>query len=159
MRRIAILGVLLLFVAGYGITGGAAAQKEGGEELCFPVGDFLIEAPEGVEARRSPVPFSHSRHFDYSCKTCHHTWAGEANIPGCTASGCHDLTRAPEESKGGTDTELAIGHFKAAFHQLCIGCHRDIRQQNIALERKPSLDGRGFTIRRAGPTGCIGCHP
>lgn len=128
------------------------------EELCIPMGILKLAPPEGVDQKRATVDFPHSIHFDYACQKCHHTWAGEPEIKNCTTTECHDQLTTPK----GTDSdhpysEAAIQYYKKAYHQLCIGCHKEIKEKNIRLElsRKP-LDQ---PIILGGPTGCIQCHP
>ncbi len=99
-----------------------------------PGDDYMIPKPEGIEVKQKSLPFSHSKHA-YDCVECHHM--GEVTQP-CTDSGCHDLFVAatPEDRKD-------IRFFEKAFHDQCIGCHRDLRK-----EEKPT-----------GPVACTGCHP
>jgi len=103
-----------------------------------PGDDYMIPKPEGVEIKNKSLPFSHSKHGEYECTECHHTWDGAGEIQACTAAGCHDLYVAatPDDRKD-------IKFWEKAFHDQCIGCHRDLRK-----EQKPT-----------GPVACTGCHP
>ena len=94
--------------------------------------DFLII--DSLSAEYEPVVFSHRRHAEMTemnggCESCHHH-----NPPGklLACSACH---------KKSNDDDLMRPKLKAAYHQLCIQCHRrwDIRWQKRS--------------------DCIGCHP
>ena len=151
---------VLLAMVVVGLLGGAQAIFGAGstEDMCVPMGKIVLKAPEGIQAKRSPVEFPHAWHFDVSCVTCHHTWGRTEPIVGCMTSGCHDLTEAPKK-KGGEPAaeEAAIGYFKSAYHKLCITCHKDIKAQNLELQQ--SLRSPGQKLPKTGPTTCSGCHP
>jgi len=135
-----------------------AQEEPAKEELCIPMGVLTLDPLEGVDQRRASVAFNHSLHFDYACQKCHHDWAGEAEMKKCSATECHDQLSTPDLSEAGHPyTEAAIQYYKKAYHQLCIGCHKEIKEKNLALElsREP-LDQ---PIVMGGPTGCINCHP
>ena len=158
MQKISFLFVYLsmLFVLGsITIVGGQETE----EEMIVPMGIIVIGPPESVEPKRSPVDFPHSRHFaSVDCRTCHHTWQGTEPIKSCTASSCHDVTVSPTKSEKGTaNPDLAIRYYKAGYHQLCIGCHKEINIQNIKLET--SYKELKETLTVPGPTSCIQCHP
>lgn len=143
--RMGLIGTLL--VLALFITGVAAD-----EELVVPLGTIELMPPSGVEATRTAVSFPHSTHFDINCKTCHHEWSGEdTETLSCTTSGCHDLT---ENTKDKTEAML---YFKNAYHQSCIGCHKAIKTNNKRIEMT-ALPVAG-AMAKAGPTGCVGCHP
>ena len=42
------------------------------------------------------------------------------------------------------------------YHELCIGCHKDLKlkNKNLATSTAPS----GKDASKAGPTGCVKCH-
>lgn len=103
-----------------------------------PGDDYIIPKPEGIEAKQKSQPFKHSVHGTYECVECHHTSEGANVTEGCTDAGCHDLLvpASPEERRD-------IRYFEKAFHDQCLGCHRDLRK-----EEKPT-----------GPVACTGCHP
>ena len=100
-----------------------------------PGDDYMIPKPEGVEVKQKSLPFSHSKHAAYECVECHHT--GEVT-QGCTDAGCHDLLvpATPEERRD-------IRYFEKAYHDQCIGCHRDLRKEGAENV----------------PVACVGCHP
>jgi len=53
--------------------------------------------------------------------------------------------------------DQAIKYYKTAFHQMCIGCHKDMKKKNEELEfsyRKMEKE-----LPKTGPTSCIQCHP
>ncbi len=158
MYRIS-LGVFCLVLAI--ILGNAMVVTGSGdaEEMCIPMGTIVLEPLPSVEAKRTPVDFHHPTHFDFSCQTCHHKWTElDKPIVGCTTIDCHDVAEAPKPSKtGAVDKELAKRYYKTAFHTLCIGCHKEMKAQNKALE----MSGRVLkeNLPKAGPTGCVGCHP
>jgi hypothetical protein len=128
------------------------------DEMCVPMDDITIE-PLTDDAKRSEVEFPHAVHFSYSCQQCHHSWNLAEPIVGCTTSGCHDLDALPvdENGKPVKAKEQSIRYYKNAYHEMCIGCHKDIKVQNKASEE--SMKALGQTLPAAGPTGCNLCHP
>jgi len=151
--------VLLIFCLALLLTAALALEVSGeSDEMCVPMGVITLEPPEGVEATKTSVDFPHSRHFATDCRSCHHTWQGEEPIQGCMAAGCHDQATAPkEQSKYLSYSDVAIKYYKYAYHQSCIGCHREIRARN--LERAKSYMVLEEKLPEAGPSGCIECHP
>ena len=144
-----IIFVLVMVASGY-------AEDE--VKLCIPMGVLTLQPPDGVDQKRASVEFPHSVHMENACQKCHHTWAGEPEIKNCKTSECHDQLSTPNISEEGHPyTEAAIQYYKKAYHQLCIGCHKEIKERNMLLElsREP-LDQ---PIVMGGPTGCIKCHP
>ena len=128
------------------------------DEMVVPLGDITIE-PINDEPKRSEVVFPHGVHFSYSCQECHHKWENTAPIQSCSTSECHDLGSAPKTKDGKPvkDQELKIRYFKKAYHDMCIGCHKDIKKINKTMEAsKASL---GEKLLPTGPTGCNQCHP
>lgn len=62
-----------------------------------------------------------------------------------------------ENGKPVKDPAMKIRYFKKAYHDMCIGCHKEIKKKNKALEAsKASL---GEKLAPTGPTGCNQCHP
>ena len=138
MRKLGIVALGVCIVAGITLFWSAvdvavASKSEKASEagtaedtLCIPLGMILIEAPDAVEPKKTPVEFPHADHFGYTCRTCHHTWQGDAQLLSCTTSGCHDLTEFPEKTDSAqSDAETAVKYFKTAYHQKCIGCHKE----------------------------------
>ena len=116
------------------------------------------KAPEGVEAKRSAVDFPHARHFDIACITCHHTWGLTEPIAGCMTSGCHDVTEISKPKPGERrDDEAGIAYFKAAYHKLCINCHKENKVKSLALQK--ALKTLNKPVPKTGPTSCSECHP
>ncbi len=158
-----VIGFVSILVLACGLLpfSGLFASEHGSgetEEMCIPMGTFYIEPPESIEASRSKVSFPHSLHFSYNCNVCHHTWTGEGQIKNCMTSGCHDQTQSPKKAvREGSFSAEAIQYFKYAYHNQCIGCHREIRQANAKAEKRRRLGS--VTIRKTGPTGCVQCHP
>ena len=149
-----ILVVMLSVVIGV-VCGSAlvVTGSESEEDLCIPLGNLVLEAPEGVEAQRSPVEFPHSQHFGINCKSCHHKWDGGAEFLSCGTAGCHDLAEAPK--KGEPDPKFR--YYKNAYHKSCIGCHKTMKAENKRLEM--TQVPLGEELPRTGPTGCNKCHP
>jgi hypothetical protein len=158
MQKIGILGLCLSLALLLG-TITIVSGQDTEDEMIVPMGIIVIEPPESVEAVRSAVEFPHSRHFiSVDCKSCHHTWEGPEIIKTCTTSDCHEITVSPTKSaKSGVDPNIAILYYKTAYHQMCIGCHKEIRIQNKKLEA--SFKELKETLTNPGPTGCILCHP
>ena len=121
------------------------------EEMILPMGTMTLMAPPDSERepRLSPVVFSHSLHFQFPCKDCHHTWQVGEPVKSCSTSGCHDRLWAP---KPGTvePGEEPMKSLTGAFHQSCRDCHREeLAKLKAAHIRNPY----------AGPIDCDGCHP
>jgi hypothetical protein len=103
-----------------------------------PAEDMLLKAPEGADAKKNPVNFSHVKHAEFECQDCHHTWDGASPIKKCTESGCHDIVAAKGAEKKN------VKYFETAFHNTCYkGCHKDLK-----MAGKPT-----------GPMSCTQCHP
>jgi len=157
MHKISI-GIFCLILAIIFGNALVVTGSDDAEDMCIPMGIIPLEPLDGVEARRSPVDFHHPTHFGFNCQTCHHTWTTEEPIVGCTTIGCHDVAEAPKKSEtSAIDKALAVRYYKTAYHNLCIGCHKEMQVQNKALE----MSGRVLkeNLPNAGPTGCIQCHP
>lgn len=150
-----LLCLIIAVILGFTL---AVSSGDAQDEMCVPMGDITIGAPEGVEVAKSAVEFPHSQHFATDCKTCHHKWEGIDNIQGCQTSGCHDEIKAPDTSDRYLSySDVAIKYYKYAYHQACIGCHKEIKARNITLEKSYQVvDGK---MEPAGPSGCIECHP
>ena len=157
MRTLRIIGALLIiFIFGFSWM---VSGKEPVDDICIPMGSFLLEPPESVTAQRPPVDFPHSQHFDFSCRTCHHTWDYQTAIDTCMTSGCHDLAESPKKSETNpANKKMAILYYKNAFHDSCISCHKKIKTQNIETEKRLRATDKDTIIRKAGPLSCKGCH-
>jgi len=131
---------------------GNTLNAEPDDPMCVPMGTIELKPPESVEAKKNPVDFPHSQHFVIDCKTCHHQWGGTEGIQSCSASDCHNLTEIPAADEG-----EAYQYYKSAFHDKCIGCHRDMKKKNRELENA----GTPLTepLPETGPTSCSACHP
>jgi hypothetical protein len=151
---------LILVVAAVGLIGGVQAFSgaAGPEDMCVPMGKIVLKAPEGVQAKRSAVDFPHAQHFDIACITCHHTWGRTEPILGCMTSGCHDLAEVPKPKPGESrDDEANIAYFRAAYHKLCINCHKENKVKNLALQK--AIKTLNKPLPKSGPTSCSECHP
>ena len=158
MRKIGILYLFLSMVLVFGsIT--IVVGQEAETEMVVPMGIIVIEPPESVDPKRSPVDFPHSTHFaSVDCRTCHHKWQGTEIIKGCATTDCHDVTVSPTKSgKDRSNPDQSIRYYKTGYHQMCIGCHKEIKIQNIQLET--SFKELKEKLPPSGPTGCIQCHP
>jgi hypothetical protein len=80
------------------------------------------------------------------------------NLTGCMTSGCHDLAALPKKGEGKpVDAEAAMKYYKTAYHEMCIGCHKEIKQKNKALAASGKvLEDK---LPSTGPTSCNECHP
>lgn len=127
------------------------------EEMCVPLGEITLTSLT-KEAQRAAVEFPHAVHFSYSCTECHHKWDNQAPIAGCSTAGCHDAVEAPKDKEGRIvkDQLQQIRYFKNAYHQMCIGCHKEIKQENKKVEMTQMA---GKKLAATGPTGCNQCHP
>ena len=157
MRKKDLLILCLSIAVILGLTLGVSSLSAQ-DEMCVPMGNITIEPPVGVEKTKAAVEFPHATHFTTDCKTCHHTWEGAEPITGCQTSGCHDSIKAPEKSgRYLSYSDIAIKYYKYAYHQMCIGCHKEIKARNIALEKSYRVVDE--KLEPAGPSGCIECHP
>ncbi len=149
-----VLGTIVVMMIG----SAAIVFGQSEEDMIVPMGYITLSPPGSVEAKRADVEFPHSTHFGFDCRTCHHKWVGTEVIQSCTTSGCHDVAISPTVSKkGSVAPDQAILYYKTAFHQMCIGCHKEMRAVNKELEMSyRKLDKE---LPRTGPTGCIQCHP
>ena len=155
-----LLGIVVLSAVFISASLTAVAEKNTAtmDAIYVPVGELALAPPVGVISQRSAVAFPHSRHFGYTCRTCHHKWDGESQVQGCTVSECHDQQSAPVKSKKFLDYGPdSIRYFKYAFHKQCIGCHREIQIRNAKLVK--SRRTLKEPLQKNGPTGCVGCHP
>ena len=153
-RYLLMVGVAILAVVSFSLV----LAEEPEDSMCIPMGTIAIEPPDGVESKRTAVDFPHATHFNYTCSTCHHKWDRETPVLSCMTTGCHDVVVSPKKSKGhNIDPELAVRYYKAAYHDACIGCHKEIKQQNKANEN--SYRSVTTPIQPSGPTGCAECHP
>lgn len=156
MHKIRFIGLILIVLI-FGSSLMVSGQEQ--EDLVIPMGSFLLEPPESVTAKRSAVDFPHSRHFDFNCMECHHKWDKVSQIDNCTVSGCHDLLESPKKAnKKAISEEEAILYYKNAYHKTCIGCHKDIKAQNLLAESRLRVNDKDTVIKKVGPTTCKVCH-
>jgi hypothetical protein len=159
MQRTGIVILCLMIALLTGGVLGIVGAVESESEMCIPMGSFPIAAPDSVDPMRPAVSFPHAVHFNYSCKECHHKWDNEATIQGCMTSGCHDLTESPEKPvKHLQYTSESIKYYKFAFHKQCVGCHRELKQQNKEETEALKLNDKETRLSATGPTGCKSCH-
>lgn len=150
MNRVLVVLLSLMLASAVGFSSSFA------DELCIPLGNIELVAPQDVQAKRSAVDFPHSTHFRRNCNECHHTWEYGIKIKGCMTSGCHDQTLAPKKSDKLKEVSK-IMYYKEAYHKACIGCHKTLQKKNKALElSKRPIKGQ---LEKTGPTGCVDCHP
>ena len=153
-KSVLLIAVVTCLVLG--LAWGLATAQE--EEMCVPMGDITLEALS-ADAQRGSVSFPHAIHFTNNCQVCHHYQDIGSPIVGCATSGCHDLAQAPRTDDGQLIKVKSqrIRYFKNAYHELCIGCHKSIKQKNKSQEA--SKLALGDKLMPTGPTGCIECHP
>ena len=113
---VAVFALFNIFIAG-DLAAVAEETEVTMDAIYVPVGRLVLAPPVGVTPKRSAVAFPHSRHFGYTCKTCHHKWDGNSQVQSCTASKCHDQPSSPVKHKKALDYEPeAIRYYKYAFH-------------------------------------------
>lgn len=160
-RLFGVLLLMLIFL--FGISFGVASQEKQGAaqelpDMKVPMGIIVLEPNESIAPKKTPVEFHHSKHFVYDCKTCHHKWQGNALVTGCTTSDCHDQLESPKKpTKYLSYTDTGIKYYKYAFHQKCVGCHKEIKDKRKKIEM--SLMVVKDQLPKTGPTGCTECHP
>ena len=149
-----VLSSLLILVVLI-ISGSVMADRL--DAIYVPVGTLVLNPPSEIVSVRSPVSFPHSLHFIYACRKCHHKWDGLTKVKNCMAAGCHDALDPPKKSEKALDYDMdAIVYFKYAYHQRCIGCHKDIQAGNKTTENNIMM--AGIKVGKNGPVGCVGCH-
>jgi hypothetical protein len=155
--------LLLVTTILFGISFGIAAKEmqdaeSDAKDMTVPMGVIVLAPDKSITPEKAPVEFNHSKHFIYDCRTCHHKWEGTAPVVGCTAAGCHDQLEAPKKpTKYLSYTETGIKYYKYAFHQKCVGCHKQEKEKRKKLEM--SLMAVKDKLPETGPTGCVECHP
>ncbi len=161
MLKILLAMVALVSLSIVGSLTAIAEDKQATMDAIYvPVGRLALAPPVGVIPKRSAVTFPHSRHFDYTCKTCHHKWDGQSAVQSCTTSDCHDQQTAPPMERGVrylAHIDDSISYFKLAYHRQCIGCHKEIKARNEKLAQ--SVFMLNIPPQKTGPIGCIDCHP
>lgn len=156
MRRIGTISMCMVALVMF--AGLLTAPVYAEETLCIPLGERTLGPPDGVEQKRASVEFPHSIHFGYECRECHHTWDGGAEIDSCSATGCHDQLATPKNPETGKkDPDMAIRYYKKAYHERCIGCHKEISEKNKKMELSEEILDEA--LPSTGPTGCVNCHP
>jgi len=152
--RFLVLGIIAVLVIG----SAAIVFGESEDDMIVPMGIITLSAPGSVELKRSEVEFPHATHLEFECRICHHKWEGPEIIQGCTTSGCHDVEVSPIRSgQKNVPKEVSILYYKSAYHQMCIGCHKEMKRANKVLEM--SLKKLPGELPATGPTGCFQCHP
>lgn len=159
--RVGVLCLVMVFI--FGVVLNVAGQDKSDtvkavDEMIVPMGIIVLKPDPSVKQKKSAVEFNHSKHFTYDCRTCHHTWKGDAKIVNCTTSNCHNLLKAPKHpTKYLAYTNEGIRYYKYAYHENCIGCHKKIKVERdkaegwyLATKKK---------LPKTGPTTCAGCHP
>ena len=159
--QVGILCLVMVFV--FGLALNVAGQDESEpkaavEDMCVPMGVIELNPDPSVEQKKSSVEFNHGKHFNYDCRRCHHKWEANTKIANCTTSACHDLLKAPKRpTKYLVYTEEGIKYYKYAYHQNCIGCHKEIKVQRKKLESVYLAAEK--ELPKTGPTSCKECHP
>ena len=158
--RVAVLCLVIVFVFGMALS--VAGQdksdtKKAVEDMVVPMGIIVIKPDPSVKQMRTPVEFNHAKHFAYECRTCHHKWEGNAKISNCTTSKCHDLWKAPKNpTRYLAYTKDGIKYYKYAYHENCIGCHKEIKVE----QKKMEMSYKASEIeKKVVPTSCNECHP
>lgn len=153
-RRLCMVILLVIAATGFGLSAAIGSEAE---EMVVPLGELTINAPDDVETKRAAVTFPHNVHFDYACNRCHHMWEHDTAVLSCSTADCHDATLSPLKAAAEGDEIEPYQYYKTAYHTLCIGCHKEIKANNLKLER--SMGKLPEQLPAAGPTGCVECHP
>jgi len=159
--QVGILCLVMVFV--FGLALNVAGQdknepKAAVEDMCVPMGVIELKPDPSVEQKKSSVEFNHAKHLTFDCRRCHHKWEANTKIANCSTSDCHDLLKAPKRpTKYLVYTEEGIKYYKYAYHQNCIGCHKEIKVQRKRLESVYLAAKK--ELPKTGPTSCNECHP
>jgi hypothetical protein len=156
-NRIGWVVLLVVSMVLFGVVQAFSGPAKNGND-CFGEETYQLKPPEGVQAKRGAVKFPHQAHFDFACVKCHHTFDGSDAPMGCATSGCHDAGAAPIRTGKSASTE-DMSYFKNAYHQTCwLGCHKELRTKNTALQKAAAAQGTKAKLIKTGPTTCDGCH-
>jgi len=159
--QVGILCLVMVFVFGLAlnVAGQDKSEPEAAvEDMCVPMGVIELNPDPSVEQKKSSVEFNHGKHFNYDCRRCHHKWETNTKIANCSTSDCHDLLKAPKRpTKYLVYTEEGIKYYKYAYHQNCIGCHKEIKVEKKRLESVYLAAKK--ELPKTGPTSCKECHP
>ncbi len=126
-------------------------------ELQMPTGSMTIKAPLKSTDKRTPVTFSHSKHFNQSCISCHHEWDRVSPVQGCSSAGCHEKVR-PCPPSGKPSEKKQIISLTGAYHRACRGCHRTYSKELEILNKQKNKAHEKVNLEAA-PVACEGCHP
>ena len=109
---------------------------------------------EGFENTKGIVTFTHQKHttdYKIACGDCHHDDKGKALTDlkdGDEVKTCFECHKKPGELKGkkakGLKKAELMAYVGNAFHENCIGCHKDYNKKNKT---------------KAAPQKCTDCHP
>jgi hypothetical protein len=109
---------------------------------------------EGFENTKGIVTLTHQKHVadhKIGCGECHHDDKGKPRTDlkdGDEVKTCFECHTKPgtlkgKKAKGLSKAEL-MAYVGNAFHENCIGCHKDYNKKNKT---------------KAAPQKCTGCHP
>lgn len=148
------LTVLVLFVAGLAtlaalrVVASALPTQSQEQDTVFRLDTkgsrgVVYFSHKGHEALVNPDPnfvYKAKAKPNAACAGCHHTESsrGIPQLWKCTS--CHKGEGNEKNPKNVDSDEV---HAERAFHDMCIGCHRANREQNITMK---------------GPITCGGCH-
>jgi len=103
-----------------------------------PDKDLVIHTTDVFKTtKQSPVTFSHAKHKDAKCISCHHeykdgknVWQEGQEVKKCGV--CHKL-----------EAQDKVVKLEKAYHDNCVGCHKKLKAEK----------------KKGGPTACTKCHP
>ncbi|MFP3869518.1 MAG: cytochrome c3 family protein [Syntrophobacteria bacterium] len=104
------------------------------------------------EHTKSPVTFFHKKHseeYSIACDECHHVYKDGENVwkEGDPVQKCHECHTEPTVTgERRLSEEQQKLNLKLAFHNNCMGCHRELKMQD--REKYKDI-----------PTMCSQCHP
>jgi hypothetical protein len=104
----------------------------------MPDKDITIDSKVYEKKKKTPVVFSHPKHKELKCTTCHHEYKdGKTNVwkEGQEVKKCSSCHKDKAEGK--------IVKLEKAFHDQCQGCHKKLKKEK----------------KKTGPTACTKCHP
>jgi hypothetical protein len=137
-----ILALLFSLILAAGIYAGNKAPEE------------IKIQHEGFKATKGIVTFTHLKHTNdhkIACGECHHDEEGKPRTDlkeGDEVKSCYECHKKPGELKGkkakGLSKSELLEYAGNAFHENCIGCHKDHNKKNKT---------------KAAPQKCTECHP
>lgn len=103
-----------------------------------PDKDISIHSTDVFKSpKQTAVTFSHEKHKEAKCTTCHHEYKDGKNVwqEGQEVKKCSTCHKLEDNGK--------IVKLEKAYHEMCQNCHKALKKEK----------------KKTGPTACAKCHP